>query len=190
MPVLAQAPATGDIGAQVTVLRLGEFDTTTVGGGVQASWPIAPWLAVDGMLSLFPGGDDDDLNIVERQRKVLGLVGLRAGHSMGQLDFYARARPGFLNFAEQDSVPCILIVPAPLSCTIGTGYTAFATELGVGARMRLTQDSRWLINVDLGDLLVRYAPEGEFRRDSDIADIRDSLLTHNLVFNIGLNWRF
>lgn len=29
---------TGDIGAHVTILRLGEFDTTSVGGGVQASW--------------------------------------------------------------------------------------------------------------------------------------------------------
>lgn len=190
LPVLAQTPARGDIGGQVTVLRLGEFDTTAVGGGVQASWPLTPWLAVDGMVSLFPGRDEDGLKIVGEQRKVLALAGLRVGRTMGPVELYARARPGVLNFADQGAVPCILIDPAPLSCRIGTGYTAFAAELGVGARVHLDENHRWRVNFDVGNMMVRYAPDGEFRRDKDISDVRESLVTNDVVFNAGLSWRF
>lgn len=189
VPAVAQTATTADIGAQVSVLRLDEFDTTAVGGGVQASWSLTPWLALDGMISIFPGGGDDG-NVVEEQRKVLGLIGVRAGQSFGPLELYARARPGFLNFAEKDRVACVLIVPPPLSCRVAEGYTAFATELGAGARIRLDADDRWRVNLDLGDLMVRYAPDGEFRRDKDFGEIKSSMLTHNLVFNAGLSWRF
>lgn len=188
-PVVAQ-PAAGDFGGHATVLSLGEFETTGVGAGVQASWEVTPRLTVDGIVSVFPGDGGNDGSAIERSGKVLGLVGVRTGQTFGRLQLYARVRPGFLNFAARDSVACILIVPAPLSCRIAGGYTAFATEIGGGVRVALDANNRLQLNVDVGDLLVRYAPDGQFRRDADLGEIVDSTVANNLIVNIGLGWRF
>jgi hypothetical protein len=189
-PAVAQSKAAVDLGGQVTMLSLGEFDETVVGAGAQASWEVTPRLTVDGLLSVFPGDGGNDGGAVGKSRKVLGLVGVRTGQTFGRLQLYARARPGFLNFAAQDSVACILIVPAPLSCRIAGGYTAFATEIGGGVRVALDANHRLQLNVDVGDLLVRYAPGGQFRRDANLGEIADSTVASNLIVNVGLGWRF
>ena len=96
----------------------------------------------------------------------------------------SRAHPGFLNFAGQDTVFCILIIPPPLLHRCRR-YTAFATEVGGGARIRLDTNDRLHVNVDVGNLLVRYSPDEPFRRDDEFGDISDSLFTNNLIFNAG-----
>ena len=184
-----QAPAV-DVGGQVTVLRLDVFDTTSVGGGVQASVNLTPHLAIDGLVSVFPGRERERGSPIESSRKILSLVGVRAGQTFGRVRLSARARPGFLNFAGQDTVLCVLIIPPPLSCIVAGGHTAFATEVGGGARIRLDANDRLHVNVDVGDLLVRYSPDEPFRRDDEFGEISDSLLTNNLIFNAGLSWRF
>ncbi len=187
----ARAQTTGAgpvaIGAHMSVLRLSEFDTTDVGVGVDASWYIRPGLAIDGTLDLFPGKDQIEADLVD-QRRVLGLVGARYGMTFGRVEIFGRLRGGFLNFADEGPVACILIVPSPLGCQLADGHTAFATDIGGGAIARLDRAGRWRIRVDVGDLLVRYDTGEPFRR-ADM-DVSDGFVGHNLLLNIGVNWRF
>jgi hypothetical protein len=151
---------------------------------------LTPRLAVDGLVSFFPSRESEVANPVESSRQILGLVGVRVEQPFGRVRLYARARPGFLNFAGQENVVCVLIFPPPLSCVVAEGHTAFATEVGGGARIRLDANDRLHVNVDVGDLLVRYSSDESFRRDSDFGEITDSVLTNNFLFNAGLSWRF
>ncbi len=189
VPASAQGTRPFEIGAQVTTLRLGEFETTDVGLGVQGAWRLSPVFAIDGALSLFPGGGSDSVASIDSQRKTLGLIGVRAGVQRGPLDLFARARPGALAFAGQDQVACILIFPPPLSCQVLAGYTAFVTDIGGGARLNLADD-RVQVTVDVGDLLVRYSRPESFRLESELGEIKKSVVSHNLLISAGVNWRF
>jgi hypothetical protein len=185
--VLAQQERPFELGANVTTLHLGEFETTDVGVGVQAAWKLSPVFAIDGALSLFPGGDNDLTASIDEQRRVLGLIGMRAGVRRGAAELFARVRPGFLTFVGQDNVACILIFPPPLSCLVLAGYTAFVTDIGGGARVDV--GDRMQVTIDVGDLLVRYNPE-PFRSNGNSGVISGSLVSHSLLFSAGLNWRF
>lgn len=174
-----------EVGGSVSVLRLSEFDTTDIGVGVDASWHLMPRLAIDGTLAWYPGSGDGPDNIEDQQR-VLGLIGARSGVTRGGVDFYGRARVGFLRFAEQGAVPCIKIFPAPISCQVASGYTAFAFDLGGGAIVPVDAAGRWRVRFDIGDLFVRYGMEG-LREDLERTD---GFTSHNLLLNVGLIWRF
>jgi hypothetical protein len=175
-----------EVGGQVNVLRISEFETTDVGLGVDAAWHLTPRIAIDGTLAWFPGEREFEIDSIASQYRVLGLVGARSGITRGRVDIYGRGRLGFLRFGEQDSVICTLIFPATLGCRLASGYTAFAVDLGGGVSTRLTNDGRLRLRVDVGDLLVRYdlaalRPNGEFT---------DGFVGHNLLTSIGVDWRF
>lgn len=176
-----------ELGGQVTTLRLSEFDTTDVGVGVQAGWRLNPLFAVDGALSWFPAGGDDAFPRIERQQRVLGVAGIRAGVQSGPLEFFARARPGFLRFGAEDDVACILIFPAPLECQVLAGHTSFVTELGGGVRVAFGPERRTFVSFDIGDLLVRYGRQA-LRPGGEVSD--DGFVSHNLTAGVGVGWRF
>lgn len=186
-PAIAQDDGRFELGGQVTTLRLNEFDTTDVGIGVQGGWRLGPMLAIDAALNWYPGGDDDGLPTVEGQQRVLGLAGVRAGVQSGRFELFGRARPGFLHFAGEENVPCILIFPTPLECQVLDGQTSFVTELGGGVRIGLDPDNRMQLTFDISDLLVRYGSEA-LRPDGEISE--DGFVSHNLLVGIGLAWRF
>jgi hypothetical protein len=182
-PAAAQNPRI-QVGGHVSVLRLSELDTTDVGVGASIVGPLTPVVAIDGALTWIPG--DDGADALERQHRTLGLIGLRATAVNGTVQLFARGRLGFLRFGEQDSVVCILIFPTPLGCRLATGYTAFAADLGGGASIGLGSSGHVRLNIEAGDLLVRYGletlrPEGE---------ITDGFVGHNPLVTIGLGWQF
>jgi hypothetical protein len=184
-PAHAQSPAGQfEIGPNLSVLRVSELDTTDVGVGVDAAWHLTPRLAIDGTLSWFPGSGDEPS--LKDQRRVLGLIGVRSGVTRGGIDFYGRGRVGFLNFAESGPFPCVLIFPAPLTCQLAQGYTAFAVDFGGGATIPVDADGRWKVRVDVGDLLVRYDMEA-MRKNNERTD---GFLSHNLLFTAGLVFKF
>jgi hypothetical protein len=179
-------PAAGsvDIGPNLSVLRLSELDTTDVGIGVDASWHLMPRITIDGSLALFPGSGDD--TSLSDQRRVLGLVGVRSGITRGRVDIYGRGRVGFLNFGEAGPFACSLIYPAPLSCQLAAGYTAFAVDLGGGAIVPVDSEGKWRVRVDVGDLIVRYGLDA-IRSNGRVTD---GFLSHNLLFSAGLVFKF
>lgn len=185
-PAAAQDQGAFEFGGQLSTLRLGEFDAGDIGIGVNGAWRVTPLLAVEGALSWFPGGDADE-DRVKGQQKVLGLAGVRAGIQRGPLELFARTRPGFLHFSGEDNVPCILIFPVPLECQVLAGKTAFVTELGVGAHVAVGPSQRMFVSFDVGDLLVRYGSES-LRPNGEVSE--DGFVSHNLVANVGVGWRF
>lgn len=182
----AQQERTVDVGVQVNALRLSEFDTGDAGVGIESAWRVTPLLAIEGALSWFPGGGDDETSRVENQGRVLGLVGVRSGIQRGPVELFARARPGFLRFADKGPVPCIAIFPPPLECQVLGGYTAFVTELGAGARFGFGAESRAYVSFDVGDLLVRYDKQA-IRPDGSVTD---GFVSHNLLASVGVGWKF
>jgi hypothetical protein len=189
--VVASAAAQDDrrfeAGAQITTLRLGEFDTTDIGVGVQAGWRLGPVLTIDGALTFFPRNGEDGAARIDGQRKVLGVAGVRLGGQAGPVELFARARPGFLAFAAQDFVACIAIFPTPLECQVLAGETTFVTEIGGGIRVALGGARRAYLSVDVGDLLVRYGFEA-LRPNGETTE--DGFVSHNLVAGVGVGWRF
>ena len=93
---------------------------------------------------------------------------------------------GFLRFAEQDDVFCILIFPATLGCRLASGYAAFAFDVGAGAIARLDSAGRWQARIDVGDLLVRY----NFAARRPNGEMTEGFVSHNLLTSFGLVWRF
>jgi len=184
-PVQAQtSEGAFEVGPHLSVLRLSELDTTDIGVGVDASWRLLPMVTLDGTLSFFPGGGDEPS--LEDQRRTLGLFGVRSGITRGDTDFYVRGRLGFLNFADVGPFPCIRIFPEPLTCQLATGYTAFAVDFGGGASVPLDTDGTLRLRVDLGDVAVRYDQEAT-RSDGEITE---GFWGHNLLFTVGVVWRF
>jgi hypothetical protein len=93
-PVLAQ---TGnlELGGHVAVVRLSEFDVTDTGVGMASAWRVTPIVAIDGALSWFPAGNNGSANArIERQERVLGLIGARSVIRRGNVELFGRARAG------------------------------------------------------------------------------------------------
>jgi hypothetical protein len=183
----AQTPERGvEVGGQLSVLRISEFEITDVGPALDAAWHLTPHIAIDGTLAWFPGEREFEIDSIASQHRVLGLVGARSGITRGRVDIYGRGRLGFLRFGEQDSQICTLIFPATLGCRLASGYTAFAFDLGGGVSTGLTNDGRLRLRVDVGDLLVRYNLEA-LRPNGETTD---GFVGHNLLMNVGVDWRF
>ena len=182
----AQDQGSFEFGGQLATVRLGEFDAGDVGIGVNGAWRVTPLFAVEGALSWFPGGDAEE-DRIKGQQKLLGLVGVRAGIQRGPLELFARARPGFLRFSGEDNVPCILIFPVPLECQLLAGQTSFVTEIGAGAHVAVGRSQRMFVSFDIGDLLVRYGSES-LRPNGEVSE--DGFVSHNLVANVGVGWKF
>jgi hypothetical protein len=188
---LGSRPAAAQIsgvetGGHVGILRLSEFETTDIGVGAHVIWPLMSTVAIDGTFTWFPGTGDFAANALESQQRTLGLVGLRARVNNGNVEFFARGRAGLLRFAELGPVVCIAIFPTPLVCRLATGYTAFAGDFGAGASIGLGSSGRLRVDIEAGDLLVRYGLEALRPR----GEITDGFVGHNPLVSIGLGWRF
>jgi hypothetical protein len=183
----AAAQNTGiQVGGQVSILRLSELDTTDVGVGAQIVGPLTPVVAIDGALTWIPGARDVDVDALESQHRTLGLIGLRATAVNGNVQFFARGRVGFLRFGEQDAVVCIAIFPTPLGCRLAAGYSAFAADFGGGASIGLASSGHLRVNIEAGDLLVRYGLEALRPR----GEVTDGFVGHNPLVSVGLGWQF
>ena len=175
-----------EIGGQVDVLRLSEFDLTDVGVGVHFMWPLTPVLAIDGAFTWFPGAGDGEAEPLKRQQRALGLAGVRRTVvTFGDVEFFARARAGFLRFREREPAVCIAILPAPLGCQLAGGYTAFAADLGGGVEVGASQTGRLVVRIEAGDLLVRYG----LKASRPKAELTDGFIGHNPLVTVGLTWR-
>jgi hypothetical protein len=185
MRAMAQTP-TVEVGGHVSVLRLGELDTTDAGVGPDVVWRMTPLLAIDGALTWFRGSNASTGGSSRHARRTLGLTGLRAGISAGSVDVFARARGGFLRFSPGPPTVCIAIFPVPLVCQLAGGYTAFAADVGGGASVGLIRSGRLRASVEAGDLMVRYG----FMSFRPNGTTSESFISHNLLVSIGAAWRF
>jgi hypothetical protein len=80
---------------------------------------------------------------------------------------------------------CILIFPPPLECSLATGQTMFALDIGGGFEVQATP--RTFLRVDAGDLLLKYSWP---TTDSADRPRQGSFFSSNFRFAAGAGWRF
>lgn len=184
-PVAAQSDEGAfRLGAQLAAAVSSEFDTNDIGVGGRLAWHPTPLLGVEGELTLYPGDFPDGFPF--SSSRVEGLFGATVGPRVGRLRPFAKVRPGFLTFREApDPIACIAIFPPPLSCTLSSGRTLFALDVGGGVEW--LSSGRTFVRVDAGDRVVRY-PMPVIDRDGTIRD--DSFFSHDFRFTIGGGLRF
>lgn len=139
-------------------------------------------------------------------RKLQGLFGVKVGRRYEHAGVFAKARPGFVTFAEGDmrvrQTPgtfCPAVFPPPLACAEATGRTDFAFDLG--GVVELYPSSRAVIRFDFGDTILRtgehlvpavlppsIAPQIPPSREVVVTSPRAT--THNFQASVGIGFRF
>lgn len=178
-------PPRVELGVQVVSARSGEFDAIDVGFGGRVSWRPTTILGFETELSLFPQHFPDGRPF--SRRRLEALFGVTAGVPVvGRLRPFARVRPGVVSVAESpEPFACILIYPPPLVCTLASGRTLLAIELGGG--VDISTSARTFVRVDVGDRMLRY-PGPVFDTDRVVRD--GSFFVHEFRFAAGAGVRF
>lgn len=115
-PVLAQ-PGSGryEVSGQASLLRLSDFDATTVGLGGRVIVDVSRWLAIDAEGQFFPSDDilirargvpDVDFAVAHRRQRADGFFGVKVGARRDRMGLFARVRPGFTRLIDQ-GVECV-----------------------------------------------------------------------------------
>ena len=182
---------------------------TTVGGrrgepgfGGRVGYNFNRHLAVEAEVNFFPREVGELLSPdFNGGRKLQGLFGVKAGRRYEHVGLFAKARPGFVRFAEGDfeqpqGTGCIAVFPPPLGCFEPSGRTDFA--LDVGGVVELYPSARTIIRFDAGDTILR---SGEHRLPARVqlsttGPVFDSVVpvpagtTHNFQVGVGFGFRF
>ena len=115
-----------------------------------------------------------------------GLFGATIGPQLGVVRPFASVRPGFVTYrAPEEPIACIAIFPPPLSCTLASGKTVFAFDVGGGVEW--SPVDRSLVRVTLTDRMLRY-PGPAFDTSGQSHD--DGFAGHDLRVALGLGLRF
>jgi hypothetical protein len=171
-------------GAQVTVVSSGEFDDTDVGFGGRFSWYPTSLIGAEAEMNFYPR--DLPGRVAFSSGRVEGLFGATVGPRLGRVRPFGRLRPGFVTYREAPGpIACILIFPPPLQCTLATGRTVFALDVGGGVELFATR--RTSIRFDMGDRLLRY-PGPAFDAERNVHS--GAFFGHDLRFAVGGGWSF
>jgi hypothetical protein len=177
-------PARFELGAQVASTSSSQFDETDVGLGARVSWHPAGWIGTEAEINGYPG-DFPGQGPFSRGR-VEGLFGATVGGRVGSVRPFGKLRPGFVIFRESsEPFACILIFPPPLACTLASGQTLFAVDIGGGVEAYPTPKT--FVRVDAGDLLMKYSGPVF---DNTGTQRQGAFFSHNFRFAAGAGWRF
>jgi hypothetical protein len=184
-PVVAQSGADRfELGVQVASATSGQFDGADVGFGGRLSWYPVGGLGIESEITFYPS-EFPDPGPFSRSR-VGGLFGVTVGPQFRRVRPFARLRSGFLNIREApEPYACILIYPPPLSCTLASGRTLAAFDIGGGVEVFATP--RVLVRIDAGDRLIKYAGPV---LDNNRMGQDDSFFGHDFRFAVGAGLRF
>ena len=184
-PAAAQATLNRiELGVQVSSAISGQFDGADVGFGGRVSWYPVGSLGIESEITFYPS-EFPDAGPFSRSR-VEALFGVTAGPQFGRVRPFARLRAGFLNVREAPQpFACILIYPPPLSCTLASGRTLAAFDIGGGVEAFATP--RVLLRIDAGDRLLKY-PGPVI--DNNRMGQDDSFFSHDFRFAVGAGLRF
>jgi hypothetical protein len=182
--VAQSSPARLELGGQIASTTSSQFDATDVGLGARVSWHPAGWIGTEAELNGFPGNFPSQRPF--SRGRVEGLFGATVGGRFGAVRPFGKLRPGFVMFREsEEPFACILIFPPPLACSLASGQTLFALDIGGGVEVYATPKT--FVRVDAGDLLMKY-PGPVF--DSTLTAQEGGFFSHNFRFAAGAGWRF
>jgi hypothetical protein len=172
------------VGGQLAGVVSSEFDDTDVGVGGQLSWKPIRLLGLDAEINFYPANFADTPAF--SSSRIEGLFGATFGPRFGALRPFAKLRPGFVTFHEAaEPFACILIFPPPLRCSLASGRTMFALDIGGG--IEWLPAGRAFVRVDAGDRMIRY-PGPAFDDSRTVHD--DDFFGHDFRFAFGGGVRF
>ena len=152
--------------------------------GARISWYPTRWIGAEAEINGYPGDFPGQRPF--SGGRLEGLFGATVGATFGSVRPFGKLRPGFVTFRESsEPFACILIFPPPLACTLASGQTMFALDIGGGVEVYATPKT--FVRVDAGDLLMKY-PGPVF--DAANSPRRDGFFSHNFRFAAGAGWRF
>lgn len=165
---------------------------TELGFGGRVGYSFNRHVAFEAEANLFPREralTDEDFT---GGRKVQGLFGVKAGRRYERVGLFAKARPGFVHFAEGDLEQvgsCLSVFPPPLGCFETRGRTDFALDLG--GVVELYPSSRTLLRFDVGDtVLWTRAHNVPVRALGGVVVGVPDATTHNFQGSVGFGFRF
>ena len=172
------------VGAHLATIASGEFDSNDVGVGARLSWHPFPLVGFEGEFTFYPGDFADPPAFSASRFE--GLFGATVGPRLGAFRPFAKVRPGFVSFSEApEPFACILIFPPPLNCSMASGPTLFALDVGGGVEW--FPSSSTFVRVDAGDRAVRY-PSPVIDNDRTVRD--NDFFGHDFRFAVGGGFRF
>jgi hypothetical protein len=157
---LALAPAaraqTVDVGAHVTHLDLGVFDSSTWSVGGRIGWEVLPLVTLDGEVNVLPRDSGAGGSLVQ------ALGGIKLGGRNPTFGLFAKLRPGFVRFNRdfiQPGTACVAVFPTPRECLA----TRTNAALDFGSVIEVYPSSRLIVRVDLGTTYIWYGSRGDAR---------------------------
>ena len=193
VPRAAAAQSAADrveVGVNLSVLRLSDFDATNAGLGGRLSFDLTRWAALEGEINFFPldrirhpegNTSVGPIQLTEERRRADALFGVRVGARGSRLGAFVKARPGVTRLYDKGirctGPGCALFLPGPPSKL----PAEFAFDFGGGVEVYPT--ARTVARVELGDTLIRHrrsVPSCPFSQCS----------THNFSSRIGFGYRF
>ena len=112
------------VGAQLTVARSGQFESTELGIGGRVSWHPVALLGFESEIDLYPADFPSD-GIPFSTRRVERLFGVTAGPRLERVRPFAKVRAGFLQYSPPtEGFACIAIFPPPLNCLMAARRNA------------------------------------------------------------------
>jgi len=172
------------LGVVVARVASAEFDTTEVGVGVQFAWHPTPLVGAD--VEVVVHAADIGRDAAFSSGRVETLFGVTVGPRIGRWRPFAKLRPGILRFWQApEPIGCIAIFPPPVRCTLASGRTVVAVDVGGGVELLLT--GRTFLRLDAGDRVLSFP--GPVRDSSGTAH-ENGFFTHDVRFSVGGGMRF
>src|SRR5438128_1742535 len=155
-----------ELGAQFSVIRLTDLDTTEPGVGGRITYNLNRHLSVEGEFNFFPR----EQTFFSGGQKIEGLFGAKYGWRSDKFGVFGKLRPGLMHFDAlavgcPPGLLCAAIAVRPIE------ETNFA--LDVGGVFEYYPSRHTAVRFDLGDTIIRY--DG----------FTPSFTNHNLQFNVG-----
>ena len=175
------------LGAQIAVLRLSEFDTTSAGVGGRLGYELTPWASLEGEANFF-GRERVEIDVMASsgprlqlrytRRRVEAFIGPKVGLKRERFGIFGKVRPGFATLSDR-GIECAGEVCALVLIARPVYRTEFA--LDVGGVLEVYPTARTIARVDLGSTLIRH-------RSS--APPCGGCTTNNFSSRIGFGFRF
>jgi hypothetical protein len=176
-----------EVGAQLSLLRLADVDSTNTGLGGRASYDVLPWLAIEGEVSFFSNDRFDvdisglgspGFEVIYSRRRVEALVGPKIGIRRDRFGVFAKARPGFARLGDR-GLQCV----GEMCALVLLARPVYRTEpaMDVGGVLEFYPTPRIVARFDLGTTLIRHRSD---------APPCDGCTSTNLAAGFGFGYRF
>jgi len=171
-------PPRVEVGAQYTLLRFSEFDTTDSGVGGRLTFNLTKSFAVEGEINFFPEKRRHFIEpfYIDSQR-YHGVFGVKYGLRKDHIGIFAKLRPGFIRFGEGPFDPAIQTL-------VGVPNTFKSTDavLDWGGVFELYPSRHTMLRFDVGDTIIFFG-------NSTVSN-SPGFTSHNVQLSTGFGFRF